>query len=720
MSYDDIENKWLFAGYSEKKLEEKDEEEKQDFRDKITKRKRVFAGSKGIGRFSADRLGHNLILYTRKERSGPIHKVAMDWDDFDDQTEDFEEIDVDYSSVEKIPISHPDIEGFKTGSVLEIYPLDDEWDRDKLVRLKRFLQRLINPTQIPGGQNEFKITVDAKEFLDEDEEYRKIRNIIKKIGLDAYFAQDKNNKKLEKKSHEIVNGEIKNIVFEKLKIETTQINCYVEEDKIITELIDKGNFVFKVEEENTYKTIVDGKSKSLHDIEIRVSYLNRNAKALFTRMMGIPPVQYGSIFLYRNGFRIQPLGDQTDDWLEVEAKKGQGFRRNLSRREIMGRVEVTGPQPGFKEVSSRDRGIVRTKEYDMLRELMTDKVIKWLTRYVVQGLDWDREEGKIVKTDEELARNSVETITKLVGQIKDPDKNIKFDSNMLNILKTREIDNFPNLVKNVRSIIPFVKPGDRKELETKLMTIERFGKKMTAGLLSYKSDSEAGEKEILFLKKTLGTESEDIQNYTHNILECSGNIEDYIDIIYEKIRNNATVKEISPIISQVSFENDKIKSLARFVTHADFKLKIAYITKDMIAFIQQYAERILPESFKRIRYTFLNQHLKFSTKFRPLEITTIIDNLVSNARKARASRMKIKFEIKDRKLHVFVGDNGKGVKLKYEKYIFKRGFTTTKEGSGIGLNHIQSTMESMGGTVKFIGNNYENLGSGACFELIFP
>lgn len=56
MDEDDLRNKWLFVAYSAKKLE-------QNYRDKI----RVYAGAKGIGRFSCDRLGAILRLITRKK-----------------------------------------------------------------------------------------------------------------------------------------------------------------------------------------------------------------------------------------------------------------------------------------------------------------------------------------------------------------------------------------------------------------------------------------------------------------------------------------------------------------------------------------------------------------------------------------------------------------------------------------------------------------------------
>ena len=69
MSFDDLKNKWLFLGYSAKKdgTEDADNDVKQkSYRDKI---KRHYAGAKGIGRFSCDRLGKRLSLTTKSEDS---------------------------------------------------------------------------------------------------------------------------------------------------------------------------------------------------------------------------------------------------------------------------------------------------------------------------------------------------------------------------------------------------------------------------------------------------------------------------------------------------------------------------------------------------------------------------------------------------------------------------------------------------------------------------
>ena len=65
MSRKDIDEKWLFLGYSDKR--DRSEEQNIDFRAKVRGGSRVLSGFKGIGRFSCDRLGSKLEMYTKKE-----------------------------------------------------------------------------------------------------------------------------------------------------------------------------------------------------------------------------------------------------------------------------------------------------------------------------------------------------------------------------------------------------------------------------------------------------------------------------------------------------------------------------------------------------------------------------------------------------------------------------------------------------------------------------
>ena len=163
MNYDDLKNKWLFVAYSAKRLGK----ENEDYRDKI-KTQRVFAGAKGVGRFSCDRLGRFLNLITIKDEPKPkIENLVVNWEDFENaDDEEFVNIKVMHKVLTENAYK------LKKGTVLEITGLRDNWDRDRILKLKKSLAKLINPNQENDSDN-FEIEIIAKDELTLDKEKNK-------------------------------------------------------------------------------------------------------------------------------------------------------------------------------------------------------------------------------------------------------------------------------------------------------------------------------------------------------------------------------------------------------------------------------------------------------------------------------------------------------------------------------------------------------------------
>jgi hypothetical protein len=684
MSREELIGKFLFVGYSEKRPLQDKKNVGKDFRDKQQKR-RIFAGAKGVGRFSCDRLGRVLKLYTKKMGEKGIHTITINWDKFEeDQKKEFQTIKVNYEIIDKIELGDYNIKDFTNGTILEITSLNSEWGWNGLIDLKMYLQRLINPAQV-NEKSEFKIILEAEEYKEDDKEARK-----------------------EGKEWNIINGHVKNLIFEDLGIKTTEIKSTIDDEgkNIITELVDKEKFIFRLKEKSDYSL--------LKNINIKFFYLNKEAKQAFTRIMGIQPVQYGSVFLYKNGVRIHPYGDEGDDWLGLEKRKGQGYARNLSNRELLGRIEISGNQPSFIEVSSREGGIVRNEHYVQLVNYIIKKVLRRLERYVVEGIDWEKEES--TKTDDDIKRDSLELIQKITGQVKDPEKEIEFNKNLLDIVEKKEIEKIPELIKNVEKLTRFVKKKEQKEYIDKQLKAFR---KATSGLKAEKKiveeELDAKKKESLFLSKAVSTDKEIILNLNHTIENSTLEIKEAINEINENIKENKPIKSIAPLVDEISIENEKIKTLSGIVSLANFNLKVEWITKDIVTYIEEYLQKF---KTKILKFKFINSSIKHATKFRPLEISIVLDNFVSNSKKAGATEITFLFKEEDGELHVLVGDNGKGIKDQDSKHIFKRGFTTT-DGAGIGLAHIKNIIESMGDQIEFKGNNIELVGKGACFEMVF-
>ena len=68
MSKEDILHKWLNLAYSIKRIQN-------------AQNNRLQAGNKGIGRFSCDRLGKKLDIYTKKDDKA--YHLRIDWEDFE-------------------------------------------------------------------------------------------------------------------------------------------------------------------------------------------------------------------------------------------------------------------------------------------------------------------------------------------------------------------------------------------------------------------------------------------------------------------------------------------------------------------------------------------------------------------------------------------------------------------------------------------------------------
>ena len=137
MSKYDLINKWLNIAYSEKKSK------KEEFN-------RQLAGNKGVGRFSCDRLGKSLVLYTKKNDE-PLLKLSIDWTEFeqvDDIEKNIQDIDFELSEISvKQYMIETELEAFDSGTTLFISNLREVWDLPKIQSLKRQLERFINPNQ---------------------------------------------------------------------------------------------------------------------------------------------------------------------------------------------------------------------------------------------------------------------------------------------------------------------------------------------------------------------------------------------------------------------------------------------------------------------------------------------------------------------------------------------------------------------------------------------
>lgn len=747
MSEQDVLDKWLFVAYSAKS----DGTEDKDYRNTI---KRKYAGAKGIGRLSCDRLGRYLSLSTKSANDKNVIELSIDWKDFELNSQ---------SEFNQIPVKHAILSYSShfpketTGTRLKFTGLHDIWDVNAILRLKKSLEKLINPF---SGADDFNIIFDVPSEIENDREKQEECTQLKTkwAELTPYKQRE-----IIDKERSIINGPLVNSIAETLNLKTTRIDSTIKDNRIYTKLTDRGITIYEIEEFDKYPL--------LKDVSISLFYLNQQAKYNFSILMGTPPVNYGSVFLFRNGFRILPYGEFRDDSWGLDQRVQQGYKRALGTRQILGRVDVeTDDNEAFKEVSSRDGGLIATPSSLQLFEYF-NAVHRKLERYVV-GVLWGeaflrreyfqkKDVGLNLRNklqDEEKGSDNIDHVLSNIGSKVDFLQLVKSLANDDSIRLLSYNEELANIVSNANDaeiiqnqlIEDFRKVANKTNDKTLLQNLDDFEvqldnlrrEKVEAEKLAaiekekaQESDRKAAQekkkrqeeeakrrkaeeelaqrtKQNLFLQSVGSLDIDRILKFHHDIRIHSSTITNTVARILKLLHRGALkTTDLEKQVERIGRANNKIMSIAQFATKANFSVSADTIDADLIEYIEQYIVGVLPEFYDDCQLSCQTNGCVKNMTFKPLEISLMIDNLLTNAIKAQATSFDITFINSTDSIRMSVSDNGNGLEksISDPQSVFEKGFTTTN-GSGLGLFNIASfvTTELHGSidvdSVKFQNN----------------
>lgn len=119
-------------------------------------KKRRLLGEKGIGRFATQRLGHRLVMTTRRAGDESETVVAADWKLFDDESKLLSQVKIAVSDQTATTITRQSALGamwslfkekrrIESGTLLSIEGLRHDWSRVRVQQLQRGLSRLVAP-----------------------------------------------------------------------------------------------------------------------------------------------------------------------------------------------------------------------------------------------------------------------------------------------------------------------------------------------------------------------------------------------------------------------------------------------------------------------------------------------------------------------------------------------------------------------------------------------
>jgi signal transduction histidine kinase len=602
---------------------------------------RARAGRKGIGRFSVQRLGKSLRLETRPRGEAEGFVVNFNWDQDFNSGQDLSQI---FSEIARFPKNPEDC-----GTKLSIFDLRDAWSEAALARVWRSVLLLQPPFPVSKADSP-----------------------AAGVKADPGFSVSINGRTREQ--HRTAFSIEKTFLSQSLaRIEASIDANGCAEFRVVSEKLDLDDY-------QRSTVVYDGVGPvklAAHYFIYLPSTLSGMTQAAAAEMGR----NYGGIRIYRNGFRVLPYGERSDDWLELD--------RDTSRRELLvpaanlnffGQVDLaTDKNPGFEETSSRE-GLLENDSYFQLK------------RFVRDGLEWAAKRIASVRNRKQTAgqRNFVP----------EPRRPSEAIANLLDKFVESKDDTQPSA------------EGSKADLE-KLQKI--------AADYEARNDRERAEaleyQEMLRLLASLGLS---ISVFGHEVKGSREAVRAHLQLIsklVENIPDEIRPKKLESYVEKLGNATDRVFDVGGYIaglmsSTESRTLRSLSVKGALEQFAEQFGEYMSKQGVD-IEVDVEMPNLR-TTPMHSSELDSVLLNFLTNAiksmRLSRTEHRKVRIDGKLDGKFVMIGfeDNGGGVPQGIEDRIFDAFFTTTGQasddgvagpGTGLGLKIVSDIAESYGGGV---------------------
>ena len=438
-------------------------------------------------------------------------------------------------------------------------------------------------------------------------------------------------------------------------------------------------------------------------------------------------------FLFKNGFRVYPFGEEGEDSWGIDRRKQQGVSRYLGTRDLIGRIEINGDNSDFKEASSRDGGLIQNRLVEQLREFFVNNALKRLEKFAVDVIKFGNQEmpsgefkanalGLILQLTKSKALVEVDYNPKIIDILKEASEK-SLNSLVTQFRLIAETSDNPQLERDAKKaekrIRELEKAKEEAEAEAAKAEVQRKKAEKDAEAQRQKvkkaeSTIRKAEKEIsvkvtqnLFLQSLVSTDTENLVGLHHHIGIAAGTIQNYIQSMAKRIRSGKPVSTemFLATLERISLQASQIASSAKFGTKANFSMDAALINSDLVEFVREYVTNVC----RGMVYVSNDREMEFKWKsdpkvklvrdFRPFEVVVLLDNLISNSKKAGAKSISFAAETDGDTVAIAIRDDGKGIPDKVGNRVFELGYTTTN-GSGFGLFHAATIAGNLRGNLK--------------------
>lgn len=334
MNAREIRDGWLVLGKSGKDLRKK------------TKLGRTPAGSKGLGRLAALRLGSKVHLSSKPVGLGRF-SLDIDWNDFDDA-----------STVEEVPLTIKKYasRGSETGTLIQLKDLRSPFTSEDVKRLARSLLLLTDPFEDRTG---FHVQLKAPEFADTESLLKK------KYFEDADF-------------HLVAHVTAKGTASAQLLDWKGDV------------LAEASHADLRQNNPARYKS-----PKATFDLW---TFLLKSGQFLGGRRLRLADVRkwlqsFGGVHVYQDSVRVSPYGNPGNDWLQMNLARVRSPEERPGTNTSIGRVSITStPTRELKQKTDRS-GFIEDEQFFELTQFLKD-ALEWMARWRLQQAEKRRRAEK--------------------------------------------------------------------------------------------------------------------------------------------------------------------------------------------------------------------------------------------------------------------------------------------------------------------------------------
>lgn len=325
---------------------------------------RHVSGNKGLGRFSAARLGRFIEIIT-KSVSGECIYAKIDWDKFTNSGN----ISDCTIQLKRMPLTAIKSE---YGTTIKISGLSSEWSENKISELQNDLSRLISPFQ---GVSDFSIYISSLFYAKpiEIKPPKFIQNPVYKI---EGFVTDSGN--VEWKYEYAPKGKI--IRIKEDIINWDEAKCGFDSEHLFFDEDSKqqymgGGFSFEIRG-------WDLDTDSIGDVADAFDIGRKQIRSNISRYKGLS--------IYRDNVLVLPKSEASKDWLGLDLRRVSNIGKRISTSQIIGLINVTAEQnPQIKDTTDREK-LVDTKEY-----IQFCKVVETIILTLENNRTFDKKETNV-------------------------------------------------------------------------------------------------------------------------------------------------------------------------------------------------------------------------------------------------------------------------------------------------------------------------------------